>query len=194
LAPEHPFPAAVDDAQAALSWVLAHGGEIGVDTTRVAVGGDSAGGTLAAVTALWARDQGIDLRLQLLVYPAVDLAGDDYPSRSANTEDYMIDEGWLQWLIDTYVSGAPVADWRVSPLRAPRHAGLAPALVITAEYDPLRDEGEAYAAKLEAAGVPAKASRYDGMIHGFFSLGPIIPAARPAVDEAGAALHAALHG
>ena len=191
LAPEHPFPAAVDDARAALAWVVEHAAEIGVDAGRLAVGGDSAGGNLAAGTALWARDEGIALRFQLLIYPAVDSEG-DYPSRLENATGFMLDVESMEWFTEKYIGESDPHDWRLAPMRASRHDGLAPALIITAEFDPLRDEGEAYAAKLVAAGVPATSSRYDGMIHGFFGLTPFIPAARPAVDEAGAALRAAL--
>jgi acetyl esterase len=192
LAPEHPFPAAVDDAAAALSWVVEHAGELGIDPERVAVGGDSAGGNLAAVTALWARDAGITLRLQLLIYPVVDFGDGDYPSRTENATGFMLDEQSMQWFVDHYARDAERTDWRLAPILAERHDGVAPALVITAEFDPLRDEGEAYGAKLVAAGVPATVTRYDGLIHGFFGMGSIIPAARPAVEEAGAALRAAL--
>jgi acetyl esterase len=193
LAPEHPFPAAVDDAIAALEHVVAHAGELGVDTGHVAVGGDSAGGNLAAVAALHARDAGIDLKLQLLIYPAVAGNEGDYPSRAENATGYMLDEASMEWFIAAYAPDGLPAHWRGVPMAAESHAGVAPALIITAEFDPLRDEGEAYAVKLEGAGVTAKASRYDGMIHGFFGMGSIIPAAKAAVDEAGAALHAALH-
>jgi acetyl esterase len=194
LAPEHPFPAAVDDAAAALSWVIDHAGDLGIDPDRVAVGGDSAGGNLAAVTALWARDAGIALRFQLLIYPVVDFSEGDYPSRTENAAGFMLDEQSMQWFVDHYAPDIERADWRLAPILAERHDGLAPALVITAEFDPLRDEGEAYGAKLLAAGVPATVTRYDGLIHGFFGMGAFIPAARPAVDEAGAALRAALSG
>jgi acetyl esterase len=191
LAPEAPFPAAVEDARAALRWVADHVGELGGDATRLAVGGDSAGGNLAAGVALWARDEGIPLTLQLLIYPAVDIDG-DYPSRTENAEGYLLDRPLTDWFLRQYVGETIPDDWRLSPRRAASHAGVAPALVITAEFDPLRDEGEAYAELLTATGVAARASRYDGMIHGFFGLAPFVTAASPAVDEAGAALRAAL--
>jgi acetyl esterase len=194
LAPEHPFPAAAEDACNALAHVVAHADELGVDPDRLAVGGDSAGGNLAAVAALHARDAGIPLRFQLLIYPAVDGENESvYPSRTENGSGYMLDQDAMDWFMDHYFPEGTVLDWRAAPMQASSHDGVAPALVITAEFDPLRDEGEAYAARLEAAGVPAKASRYDGLIHGFFGMGPLVPAADAAVDEAGAALRAALH-
>jgi acetyl esterase len=193
LAPEHPFPAAADDAVAAFEYVVAHAGELGVDRDHLAVGGDSAGGNLAAVVALHARDAAIPLKLQLLIYPAV--AGDegDFPSRAENATGYMLDRESITWFTAAYFPDVAPRDWRAAPMLAASHAGVAPALVITAEFDPLRDEGEAYAARLEAAGVPAKATRYDGLIHGFFGMGALVPAANAAVDEAGAALKSALH-
>ena len=193
LAPEHPFPAAADDAAAALEFVVAHSDELGVDVDHLAVGGDSAGGNLAAVAALHARDTGIPLRLQLLIYPAVAGESGEYPSRTENATGYLLDQESIAWFTNAYFPDGAPADWRCAPMLAPDHRGVAPALVITAEFDPLRDEGEAYAATLEAAGVPAKASRYDGLIHGFFGMGPIVPAAHAAVDEAGEALRQALH-
>lgn len=194
LAPEHPFPAAPDDAVAALDHVVAHAADLGVDTAHLAVGGDSAGGNLSAVAALHARDTGIDLKLQLLIYPAVADADAEFPSRSENATGFMLDQDSIEWFMAKYFpDGVPHGDWRAAPLDASSHAGVAPALVITAEFDPLRDEGEAYAAKLEAAGVVAKATRYDGMIHGFFGMGALVPAANAAVEEAGQALREALH-
>jgi len=194
LAPEHPFPAAPLDAIAALDAVVAGAAELGVDPARLAVGGDSAGGNLSAVAALHARDAGIPLRLQLLIYPAVGGPVDEYPSRRENANGYMLDEAMVEYFVNAYYpNGAPEGDWRAEPILAASHVGLAPALIITAEYDPLRDEGEAYAVTLEAAGVQAKATRYDGLIHGFFGMGGFVPAALKAVDEAGAALRSALH-
>jgi acetyl esterase len=193
LAPEHPFPAAVEDAVAALEFVVQHAADLEVDPARLAVGGDSAGGNLAAVAALHARDVGIPLRLQLLIYPAVGGAEGDYPSRVENATGYMLDAESISWFTNAYFPGGAPDDWRAAPMAAASHEGVAPALVITAEFDPLRDEGEAYANTLQAAGVAAKASRYDGLIHGFFGMGAIVPAADAAVDEAGEALRGALH-
>jgi acetyl esterase len=193
LAPEHPFPAAADDATAALEFIVANATELGVDAGHLAVGGDSAGGNLAAIAALHARDVGIPLKLQLLIYPAVDGEDGDYPSRAENATGYMLDQESITWFTAAYFPGGAPKDWRAAPMMAANHEGVAPALVITAEFDPLRDEGEAYATKLESAGVPAKASRYDGLIHGFFGMGAIVPAANAAVDEAGVALREALH-
>jgi acetyl esterase/lipase len=193
LAPEHPFPAAAEDAVAALEYIVANAGELDVDVDHLAVGGDSAGGNLAAVAALHARDVGIALKLQLLIYPAVAGIEGDYPSRLENATGYMLDTESIAWFTEAYFPGGFPDDWRAAPMQATSHEAVAPALIITAEFDPLRDEGEAYATKLEAIGVPAKASRYDGLIHGFFGMGPIVPAANAAVEEAGAALRDALH-
>lgn len=193
LAPEHPFPAAAQDAIDALAHIVAHAAELGVDPAHVAVGGDSAGGNLSAVAALHARDAGIDLKLQLLIYPAVAGEG-DYPSRTENATGYMLDEDSIAYFTTRYFpDGLPEGDWRAAPMEAASHERVAPALIITAEFDPLRDEGEAYARKLEAAGVVAKATRYDGLIHGFFGMGALVPAAKAAVEEAGQALREALH-
>lgn len=198
LAPEARFPAAVDDALAATAWVAAHPAEVRADTTRLAVGGDSAGGNLAAVTCVLARDAGGPaIALQLLVYPATDLRLEQ-PSVAANGDGYLLTAEGMRWFRAHYLGdgdgdgGGDPADWRASPLLAPDLSGLAPAAVITAAYDPLRDEGEAYAARLRAAGVPVTASRYDGQVHGFFAMTSFLDAARRAVDEAGAALRAAL--
>ena len=192
LAPEHKFPAATEDCLAATRWVAEHGGAIDVDGRRIAVGGDSAGGNLAAVTSLLVRDRGAaSLRFQLLVYPVADFSFDT-PSYRENAEGYLLTEKmmrafWNHYLTDGGAGESPYA----SPLRAANLAGLPPALVITAEFDPLRDEGEAYAARLREAGVPVTATRYDGMIHGFFSMGDAIDRAGAAMAEAGAALRSA---
>ncbi|HZP43199.1 MAG TPA: alpha/beta hydrolase [Candidatus Binatia bacterium] len=189
LAPEHKFPAAAEDAYAATAWVAAHAGEIGADARRVAVGGDSAGGNLAAVVSLMARDRGGPrLAHQLLVYPATD-AGLEHASMRENADGYWLTRDMMAWFWNLYLGGArdggsPLA----SPLRAQDLRGLPPATVITAEFDPLRDEGEAYAARLRAAGVPVDLRRWDGMIHGFFAMETIFPQGRAAVEHAAAAL------
>ena len=192
LAPEHPFPAGPDDCFTALRWVVDHAAELGGDPSRVAIGGDSAGGNLAAVTALQARDEGLLLRCQLLVYPVTD-ATMSSSSYEENAEGYLLTRDSMGWFIDHYLSGgADAKDPRVSPLYADDVRGVAPALIITAEFDPLRDEGEAYGERLRDAGVDVEARRFDGQIHGFFGLGSITPAANEAIDLAVARLKAAL--
>ncbi len=153
LAPEAQFPAAVEDAWAALAWVVAEAAELGIDATRIAVGGDSAGGNLAAVLCLWARDEGgPDIRYQLLIYPATELRMNT-PSQQSLADGYLLTRSSQTWFHQHYLrSDLDREDWRASPLRAPTLAGLPPAFVLTAEYDPLRDEGEAYAQRLIAAG------------------------------------------
>ncbi len=192
LAPEHKFPAAAEDSYAATRWVAANAAALGVDPTRLAIGGDSAGGNLTAVVALMARDRGGPaLRLQLLIYPVTDSVFDT-PSYRDNATDYLLTKSAMQWFWDLYTRDA--AD-RINPYAAPLRAsslhGLPPALVITAEYDPLRDEGEAYAARLRAAGVPTELSRYHGMIHGFFGMFGVIDEAKRAAEQASGALRAA---
>ena len=170
LAPEAPFPAAVDDAMAALQWVARHAGELVVDPSRLAVGGDSAGGNLAAVVSQLARDAGgPSVYFQLLVYPVTDPTG-SYPSTAENGQGYFLEAATMEWFLHHYMDGADTSDVRVSPLRATDLSGLPPAFVVTAEFDPLRDEGEAYAEALSAAGVAVERIRYDGMIHGFFGM------------------------
>ncbi|NYJ08326.1 alpha/beta hydrolase fold domain-containing protein [Petropleomorpha daqingensis] len=192
LAPEHPFPAAVDDAVAAARWAAAHLGELGGDD-RLAVAGDSAGGNLAAVVAQQLHADGTPVTAQFLIYPAVDSAG-EYPSRVENAKGYFLEQPTMDWFYGHYAGGFDdPADPRLSPLRAADLSGLAPALVVTAEFDPLRDEGEAYAEALRAAGVPVQQQRYDGMIHGFFDMGPISPAAQAAIDESCARFGELLH-
>ncbi len=182
LAPEHPFPAAADDAVAAARWVAQHLEEFG-GSDRLAVAGDSAGGNLAAVVAQVLRDDGTPLAGQFLVYPAVDAEG-EYPSRVDNAQGYFLEKDTMDWFYGHYAGAWEDArDARLSPLHGADLSGLPPAVVVTAEYDPLRDEGEAYGGALEAAGVHAEVLRYDGMIHGFFDMGPASPAAQAAVDE-----------
>jgi acetyl esterase/lipase len=195
LAPENPFPAAYDDCVAATRWVADNAADLDIDAGRLAVGGDSAGGNLAAAVALAARDGGPALRFQLLVYPVTD-GTLCRPSIDENAEGYFLTKATMAWFWDHYMgAGADrTREPRASVLHCAEDAlpGLPPALVITAEFDPLRDEGEAYAERLRAAGVPVVASRYDGVIHGFFSMGDMIPEGKAAVDEAGEALRRAL--
>jgi len=193
LAPESPFPAAVEDCWDATRWVAEHAAELGVDPGRLAVVGDSAGGNLAAVVALLARDHGgPELAYQALVYPVTDAPGDQWPSRQANGEGYLLTAAQMAWFFDHYVPSEDLrGDWRVSPLRASSHAGVAPALVVTAEFDPLRDEGAAYAQALAASGVPVTHSMYPGAIHVFFQL-PATELGRQVVDEVCGALRQAL--
>jgi acetyl esterase len=193
LAPEHPFPAAAEDAAAAARWIAQHLDEFGGDQ-RLGVAGDSAGGNLAAVVAQTLRADGTPLTAQLLIYPAVDAEG-EYPSRVENAKGYFLEKDTMDWFYGHYASGWHDAkDVRLSPLHGADLSGLPPAVVVTAEYDPLRDEGEAYGRALQAAGVPAEVLRYDGMIHGFFDMGAISPAAQAAVDESCARFGKLLRG
>ncbi|MFM9849601.1 MAG: alpha/beta hydrolase [Hyphomicrobiaceae bacterium] len=193
LAPEHKFPAAIDDAVAATEWIAENAKPLGIDANRLAVGGDSAGGNLAAVVALNARDRGAPkLRFQLLIYPACDMSM-TLPSISELAEQLPLTRSTMKWFIDLYLrNAADVGDWRASPLRAKSLANLPPAYVLTAGCDPLRDEGEAYAAALKAAGVAVEAKRFDGQIHGFMTMGKFIPDAATAMGEMSMALKRAL--
>ncbi len=185
LAPEHPFPAAVHDCHAAVEWVAAHAAELDADPDRLAVGGDSAGGNLAAVVSLLARDRGGPaLAAQLLVYPNTCYHADT-DSLRANDDRWMFNRNSVDWYWRNYLPTPEAGrDPLVSPLLAEDLTGLPPALVITAEYDPLRDEGERYAARLREAGVAAETTRYDGMAHGFFTMSGVLDGARRAVAEA----------
>lgn len=193
LAPEHPFPAAVEDASFAVRAVRADADALALDGARVAVGGDSAGGNLAAVAALLLRDAGDPpLRFQLLVYPSTDQVTKSR-SRLELGEGLMLTRETMRYFGKHYLrSKAEAADWRASPQHAPSHAGLPPALIIAAELDPLVDEGKAYAERLQDSGVPATWSCYPGVLHGFFLLGRAFDAGRAAVKEAGLALARAL--
>ena len=192
MAPENPFPAAPEDCFAITRWVAENAASLDADATRLAVGGDSAGGNLAAVVALMARErQGPALCFQLLIYPVTDCAFDT-PSYSENAEGYFLTQGHMKWFWQQYLKDpSDGAHPHASPLRADDLGGLPPALCITAEFDPLRDEGEAYAARLREAGVEVTTSRYDGMFHGFFGMGLVLDRARDAVEEACAALRSA---
>jgi acetyl esterase len=193
LAPEARFPAAVEDCYAALEWVAAHAADLGVDPERIAVGGDSAGGNLAAAVALLARDRsGPALRHQLLVYPNTDFLSQS-PSMEEFTDPLLFNDKSVRWYRDHYLTDAADAlDPRASPLRAPSLAGLPPATVITAEYDPLRDQGEQYAQRLRESGVAVRERRYDGMIHGFFAMAGALDGGRDAQDYAALGLREAL--
>jgi acetyl esterase len=171
LAPEHVYPAAVDDSYAATQWVAEHADFLKIDATRIAVAGDSAGGNLAAVVAIIARDRGTPkICHQLLTYPVTDMAFKS-ESYTSNGTGYFLTKDMMMWFGLQYVpAGHDIEDPLLSPLYHKNLAGLPPATVITAEYDPLRDEGEAYAKKLQDAGVPTKLIRYDGVFHGFFSM------------------------
>ena len=189
MGPEHKFPTAVEDCVAATEWAGDNAGALGIDDARIAVGGDSAGGNLAAVVSLVVRDRGQPrLSYQLLIYPATD-AGMSHLSVARFAEGYLLTRSTMRWFYEQYLRGPEdVADWRVSPLRAPDLTGVAPAYVLTAGYDPLCDEGDEYARRLEVAGVPVRHRRFDGQIHGFAANGKVIRAAAGALDEAAAAL------
>ncbi len=190
LAPEHKFPAAPEDCYAATEWVAKHAAQFNGDPTRLAVGGDSAGGNLTAVVAQMARDRnGPRLAFQLMIYPATDFNAKT-PSKESNAQGYFLTIDDMVWFMNHYLRNA---EDRQNPLASPMLAanlrGLPPALVITAEYDPLRDEGEQYGQRLKEAGVPVTITRYNGMIHGFF--GMPFDQSKKALAEASAVLRAA---
>jgi acetyl esterase/lipase len=192
LAPEHRFPAALDDAWAATGWIAAHTAELGGRSGALALGGDSAGGNLAAICARRARDARLPVALQILVYPVCDADLDTSTYREF-AHGYSLTAGSMEWFWDQYLPEGVGDRFHpdASPLRAADVSGTAPALVITAECDVLRDEGEAYARLLADAGVPVTLSRYDGMIHGFFRMPGVIDRANDAIAEAALALREA---
>jgi acetyl esterase len=191
LAPEHRYPAAAEDAYAATRYVAEHADQFGIDASRIAVCGDSAGGNLAAVVALMAHDRGgPSLRYQLLIYPLTDFTDDSPSMREFNGVFLSVE--MMDWFADSYVPNADRRQPYASPLLAPDLRGLPPAFVITAECDMVRDQGEAYARKLQAAGVPVETKRYEGMIHPFFSLGGIVDGGKAAIADAAGKLRAAL--
>jgi len=195
MGPESPFPAAVDDCIAATRWVADEAGALRVDPRRIAVGGDSAGGNLAAVVALAARDSGRSQPcFQLLVYPATDQRF-GFPSLERNGEGYLLTRQSMEYFRSHYLPRREDwDDWRASPLLAPSLAGLPPALVITAGFDPLVDEGRAYAERLVREGVKTAYREYPDMVHGFLLMGGVLDTARAAVEECCGALRAAYDG
>ena len=193
LAPEHRFPAAVDDALAATRWVQQNAAALQVDPKRIAVGGDSAGGNLAAVVALAARDAAdLPIAFQLLIYPATDQRR-GWPSHTSNGEGYLLTKASMDYYHAHYMADAAHdTDWRASPLLAASHAGLPPALVLTAGYDPLRDEGLQYAHALSAAGTRATLVNFEREVHGFILMGRVLDEANVAVQLCAAQLKEAL--
>ena len=190
LAPEHKFPAAADDSYAAVKWVEANASELGVDANRIAVAGDSAGGNLSAVVCLMAKQKGGPrIIYQLLIYPVTQWKA---PTGSMDSfaEGYFLEKKGMHWFFDQYASGSDPNDWRLSPLAAPDVTGLPRAYVVTAGFDPLRDEGKAFADKLNRAGVAAVYVDYPGMIHGFFTMSAVVPTAKIAISDAAKALRA----
>ncbi|GLB60510.1 alpha/beta hydrolase [Cytobacillus sp. NCCP-133] len=195
LAPEHKFPAAADDCYAATKWVAENAASIGVDPNLIAVGGDSAGGNLAAVVSLMAKDKSeFSLAYQMLIYP---VTNHSYATESytENTEGYLLTKDSMEWFWNHYLRNEedgknPYA----SPLQAKDLSGLPPALVLTGEFDPLRDEGEANAERLKEAGVPVEAKRYDGMIHGFFWMPGALEQGRKSIEQAADALNRVFQG
>lgn len=187
LAPEHRFPAAVDDAWAGLAWLHEHAGSLGLDGSRLAVGGDSAGGTLAASCAFFARDRGLPLALQLLITPGTD-SHQRHDSHRRFAEGFLLDAKSIDWFFGHYIDAAQRGDWRFAPLHADDHGGLAPAAVLLAEADPLVDEGLAYADVLRAAGVPVQLELTRGVTHDFIKMGRTLPEALTALDFCAAAI------
>jgi acetyl esterase len=193
LAPEHPYPAANDDALAALNWVANHASEVGAEPTRMAVGGDGAGGLLAAWVAQRAALYGVDLRLQVLLDPVLDTTASSDSWRELGTGEYIVSLSRTLELYEAYLpKGINRADPKVSPLFATDLAGVAPALIVTADHDPLRDEGEAYAVKLKAANVRVDYTCWPGMIHGLATIAGVIDEGRVLVDQIASALRRAL--
>jgi acetyl esterase len=187
LAPAHRFPTAVNDTWDALQWLAAHGSDLGCDTRRLAVGGDSAGGTLAAVCAILARDHGLGLALQLLFYPGC-AATQEAASHRRYGRGLVLEQAHIEWFFDQYIARGQREDWRFAPLNAPDVEGIAPAWFGLAECDPLVDDGIAYADKLRAAGVAVDLEIYRGVTHEFIKMGRALPEARQAHRDAARAL------
>jgi acetyl esterase len=193
LAPEHKFPAAVVDSYAAVQYVSDHAEDFRIDRSRIAVGGDSAGGNLAAVVSNLAKEKKTPaICFQLLLYPSTHLGGEPTVSMKENAEGYFLTKGTMEWFRDCYLtSEQDKQNPLLSPYLNEELSGLPPALVITAEYDPLRDEGEAYAKKLAQAGVEVETVRYDGTVHGFISMAVVIDLGKAALVKSGDALRVA---
>ena len=189
LAPEVKFPGAISDSAAATRWILNHAADLGIDAARAAVGGDSAGGNIAAVMALMARDGYLPpVAFQLLIYPVTDM-GMGHDSYQRITEGYPLVASTMKWFIGHYLPvPADAADWRASPLRAPSLAGVAPALVLTCSHDPLCDEGAEYARRLDREGVPVTHLHYNDQMHGFLTMGKLIRASQSLIDALAVAL------
>ena len=187
LAPEYRFPMATNDAWDSLQWVSKNLTSLGLRANALAVGGDSAGGTLAAVCALHARDADLNLALQLLIYPGT-AARQESASHQKYDSGFMLDRATVDWFFGHYIDSKDRDDWRFAPMLATRHDGLAPAWIGLAECDPLVDEGVAYGDMLRLAGVPVELEIYHGVVHGFVNMGRVIPEARKAHDDAGHAL------
>src|SRR5271154_863980 len=191
LAPEHKFPAAVDDAITSTKWIAANSGKLGIDASRLMVGGDSAGGNLAAVVSLAARDgNGPKIAGQVLIYPATDFSM-KHPSHREPETSILLTHSVIRWFSNHYLGDADINDWRASPARAKTLAGLPPAYVLTAGADPLRDEGEEYAKRLEQAGVAVTYRTFPGQFHGFFTMGKLLDQANVAVRDIGVWLRSA---
>jgi acetyl esterase len=193
LAPEHPFPAPVEDAVAAFGWATEQGDELGIDPARIAVGGDSAGGNLSAAVCLQAREGGgPQPAMQLLLYPVTDAVGGQ-ASRDTFAEGFLLTRNDMDWFEGHYIpAGCDESDPRISMMRAPDVANLPPAYVATAGFDPLRDEAEVYATRMREAGVTVALQRHPGLIHGFANLTAICPSARAAMFEVAGALRMGL--
>jgi acetyl esterase len=193
LAPEHKFPAAPEDCYAVTKWAAENARSLNIDANRIAVGGDSAGGNLAAVVAQMARDRnGPKIAFQLLVYPATDCANETPSQREFTQDGYILSRADMNWFYGHYLSASDKANPYVCPALAKTLAGLPPAFVLTAEVDPLRDEGEAYAEALRKAGVKVKSKRYNGVCHGFFSMAALIDKGKEAIADSCAELRAAI--
>ncbi|MGV3769711.1 MAG: alpha/beta hydrolase [Sphingobium phenoxybenzoativorans] len=182
LAPEHPYPAGLDDCMAVLRHLHGHADTLAIEGGRIAIAGDSAGGNLAAACALIARDEGISLKAQILIYPVTDLL-EEQESYARNAEGFGLTADVMRWFKSAYRNGADAADWRVSPLRAERMDALAPALVLTCGFDPLYAEGNAYAERLARAGVPVLHIQYRDQIHGFLMWAEKVAAAEQALAQ-----------